>query len=144
MSSTPPSSSSTPSSSTSSSSTAAAATLSSQDIKKKLQDYVDNRRKYKDYMHDLRTGWQKDFKRRAELDAAKKEAEKKEIVIQKAIRLREKRADAVIRQEKAKKLREQVFSFHYHYYYHYYYYYYCCCCCCCCCCCFCYYYYYCY
>ena len=113
MSSTPPSSSSTPSS-TSSSSTTAAATLSSQDIKKKLQDYVDNRRKYKDYMHDLRTGWQKDFKRRAELDAAKKEAEKKEIVIQKAIRLREKRADAVIRQEKAKKLREQVFSFHYY------------------------------
>jgi len=108
MSSTPPSSSTPSSSASSSSSSTAAATLSSQDIKKKLQDYVDNRRKYKDYMHDLRTGWQKDFKRRAELDAAKKEAEKKEIVIQKAIRLREKRADAVIRQEKAKKLREQV------------------------------------
>jgi hypothetical protein len=80
----------------------------SPEIKKKLQNYVDNRRKYQDYLHDLRIGWQKDFNRRAELDAARKEAEKREIVTQKAIRLREKRADAVIRQEKAKKLREQV------------------------------------
>lgn len=81
---------------------------SSPEIKTKLQSFVDNRRKYQDYLHDLRIGWQKDFAHRANLDAARKEAEKREIVTQKAIRLREKRADAVIRQEKAKKLREQV------------------------------------
>lgn len=110
MSSTPIPSSSSASTSSSSASTSSTSSLpiepSATEIKKKLQSFVDNRRKYKDYLHDLRIGWQKDFNRRAEIEKAKIAAEKRETVIQKAIRLREKRADAIIRQEKAKKVRE--------------------------------------
>lgn len=69
----------------------------------KAKAFISQRSKYREEMKDLRKEWTKEIAERRELEKRRIELEKEKVVLAKAIRLREKRKESVLRQEADKK-----------------------------------------
>ena len=77
-----------------------------EDVKKGIDNFVDRRREYKKEMSLLRSKLQKDIKDENEKLELIRKAERKRILQVKAINLRQKRSDALKRQEEDRKRKE--------------------------------------
>ena len=81
-------------------------TVHKEDVQKGLVDFVDRRREYKKELSLLRSKLQKDIKDENEKLELIRKAERKRILQVKAINLRQKRSDALKRQEEDRKRKE--------------------------------------
>lgn len=75
--------------------------------KAKEKVFITQRQKYREEMKDLRKAWTTEIAERRDLEEKQKELEKEKVVLAKAIRLREKRKESVLRQEADKKRKEE-------------------------------------
>ena len=67
------------------------------------EEYIKQRSKYRDELKDLRRVWTTEIAERREMEQKQKAMENEKVVLAKAIRLREKRKESVLRQEADKK-----------------------------------------
>jgi hypothetical protein len=74
------------------------------------REFIRQRSEYQKEMTDLRKAWAVEIAQKRALEAREKALEKEKIVLAKAVRLREKRKESVIRQEADKKAKQMAYT----------------------------------